>query len=130
MKIELHSTGQIVELDGTLCRVWQGTTAAGVELTAFVARVAIGGAQDAEQFQLELLETREPDWLVKDFNVLYRAARALADACQGRGDGRPYPPLMALEAQLARLRPAFESTEAMRGRTVEGDGARKARRGK
>jgi hypothetical protein len=57
----------------------------------------------------------EPHWLIKDFNALYRAALALAEACHGRGDGRPHAPLLALDAQLERLRPAFETTEAERG---------------
>jgi hypothetical protein len=56
----------------------------------------------------------EPHWLLKDFHVLYASARALADACNGRGDGRPYLPLRALEAQLERLKPAFAETEATR----------------
>lgn len=58
--------------------------------------------------------SKEPHWLYKDFNVLYRCAKALADACMGRGDGRPYPPLQALEAQLDRLLPAFTDTEEIR----------------
>lgn len=56
----------------------------------------------------------EASWLIKDFNVLYASARALADACNGRGDGRPYGPLRALESQLERLKPAFASTEETR----------------
>lgn len=58
--------------------------------------------------------SKEPHWLYKDFNVLYRCAKALADACNGRGDARPYPPLRALEAQLERLAPAFTDTEEIR----------------
>jgi hypothetical protein len=60
MRIELHSTGQIVELDGVLCRVWEGTTAAGVKLTAFIARVAVERADDSREFERELLETSQP----------------------------------------------------------------------
>lgn len=60
MKIELHSTGQIVELNGVLCRVWEGTTAAGVPVSAFIARVAIDRAHDARQFERELVETPQP----------------------------------------------------------------------
>jgi hypothetical protein len=61
----------------------------------------------------------DPHWLVKDFHVLYRSARALAEACNGRGDGRPYPPLRALEAQLTRLRPAFDVCESERAGTPD-----------
>lgn len=61
-----------------------------------------------------MVRSDDPGWLVKDFNVLYRCAKALADACNGRGDARPYPPLCALEAQLERLKPAYEQTERVR----------------
>lgn len=60
MKIELQSTGQIVELDGVLCRVWEGKTAAGVPLTAFIARVAIERTHDASEFARELIESPQP----------------------------------------------------------------------
>jgi len=60
------------------------------------------------------VETREPSWLVKDFNVLYRCAKRVADACRGRGDEGPYAPLQELEAQLERLAPAFTDTEEVR----------------
>lgn len=36
---------------------------------------------------------------------LRRRAQALVDACSGRGDGRPHPPLMALEALLEETKP-------------------------
>jgi hypothetical protein len=64
----------------------------------------------------------EPPWLVKDFNVLYRAARRFADACHGRGEGGegPYPAQEALDAQLERLLPAFEMTESARRAAREG----------
>lgn len=52
-------------------------------------------------------------WLIKDFNVLYARASALADACNGRGD-RPYAALRELEAQLERLETAFTDTEEVR----------------
>jgi hypothetical protein len=55
-------------------------------------------------------------WFIKDFNVLYRAALRVAEACEGRGEdeGRPYPALNALKAQLERLRPAYTGTEVIR----------------
>jgi len=65
---------------------------------------------------------RAPDeWLIKDFNVLYRAAKRFADACHGRGqDGEgPYPAQKALDAQLERLRPAYTLTETVRDRARE-----------
>lgn len=60
MKIELHSTAQIVELDGVQCRVWEGKTGRGVPVTAFIARVAVERAHDASEFEHELAETPQP----------------------------------------------------------------------
>jgi hypothetical protein len=60
MKITLESTRQIVECNGVECRVWEGTTAAGVKLTAFIARVAVDRAHDSSQFERELRETSQP----------------------------------------------------------------------
>lgn len=66
-----------------------------------------------EELEAALVRLGE-SWLTKDFNVLYRVAQSLADACHGRGDGRPYEPLKALDAQLERLRPAFTDTQEVR----------------
>ncbi len=60
------------------------------------------------------LSKDEPHWLVKDFNVLYRAAKAFSDVCAGLGDGKPYVPHKELQAQLERLAPAFNDTEEVR----------------
>lgn len=50
----------------------------------------------------------EPSWLVKDFHVLYRTARAVVD-------GKPEA-LAYLRAQIERLEPAFAHCEAERSR--------------
>lgn len=60
MKIELQSTAQVVEVNGVLCRVWEGSTAAGVKLTAFIARVAVERTEDTREFERELRETPQP----------------------------------------------------------------------
>jgi hypothetical protein len=60
MKITLESTSQIVQLDGVECRVWEGKTASGVPLTAFIARVAVEVGHDASEFQRELAEQAQP----------------------------------------------------------------------
>ena len=54
--------------------------------------------------------SKEPHWLYKDFNVLYRCAQQLVDAYTD--EGRPYPPLRALEAQLERLKKLGISPDA------------------
>ena len=84
-----------------------------VELMNEAAPALLEGAAELRKV-VARAQDPEPHWLVKDFNVLYVSARALADACNGRGDGRPYAPLKALEAQLERLKPAFAETEAVR----------------
>lgn len=61
-----------------------------------------------------MLAGQEPHWLTKDFNVLYRCALAFSDACLGKGDGKPWGPHQALQAQLERLKPAFTDTEEVR----------------
>jgi len=60
MRIVLESTGQIVEINGIACRVWEGRTGSGVKLTAFITRVAVDRAHDSSQFERELTETTQP----------------------------------------------------------------------
>lgn len=63
--------------------------------------------------------SKEPHWLYKDFNVLYRVALDVSES-----DVRPTaecpPPVRNLRAQLDRLAMAFQDTEevraAMRGK--------------
>lgn len=60
MKITLQSTRQILELDGSECRVWEGTTEGGVPVTAFIRRIAVDRADDTSEFERELRETPQP----------------------------------------------------------------------
>jgi len=60
MKITIESTSKIVELNGVPCRVWEGTTAGGVKMHAFVTRVAVHKNDDASEFERELKEQRTP----------------------------------------------------------------------
>lgn len=76
MKITLESTGELVPIDGRLCRVWQGATLAGVTVTAFVARVAVAPDADASEFQRELLETAAPSGC----DLVTPGQRAILDA--------------------------------------------------
>lgn len=66
----------------------------------------------------------EPHWLVKDFNVLYRAALKLFDEAEGAFGGSAERTRRALGTQLERLKPAFAETEAARAELAE-----EARRG-
>jgi len=91
-----------------------------LELMAEAAPALLQGASELRKVIARATGATRPSWLVKDFHVLYASARALVEACNGRGDGRPYPPLRELEAQLERLRPAFDETEAMRAELARG----------
>ncbi len=60
MKVYLESTSKMVEVNGVPARIWEGTTASGISVHAFITRIAISEAADQEQFQKELLECRQP----------------------------------------------------------------------
>jgi hypothetical protein len=69
MKITLESTTELVELvdppkqfpaaaggPGIQCRVWQGTTGAGIPIRALIALVAVDRTEDCAAFDRELRE--------------------------------------------------------------------------
>jgi hypothetical protein len=64
------------------------------------------------QVQVATVEGDVP-WFIKDFHVLYSAAQRVVEACEGGGqdEGRPYPALEHLKAQLNRMRHAFQGSE-------------------
>jgi hypothetical protein len=65
MKITLDSTARIVHVSGTPARVWEGHTASGIPVYAFVSRLATDDAR-GEELAAELRKTNEPvivgDW--------------------------------------------------------------------
>ena len=60
MKVQLESTTKIVELNGVPARVWEGVTESGIEVHAFITRVAVNQEEDTSQFEQELQVCREP----------------------------------------------------------------------
>lgn len=63
MEASLRSTSKIVHLNGVPARVWEGKTASGVEVHAFITRVAVREGQgDAvyADFERELQEVDPP----------------------------------------------------------------------
>lgn len=60
MKITIESTTKIVNANGIDCRVWEGRTERGVEITCLIPRIAVKNGQDASQFEVELQEQRAP----------------------------------------------------------------------
>lgn len=63
MEVMLKNTEKIVTLDGVRARVWEGTTAAGIEVVAFITRIAVAeGQPDASyaEFERELRQVAPP----------------------------------------------------------------------
>lgn len=61
MKVTLESTDQLVELQTPTglvpARIWEGRTAGGIQIHAFITRVAVHQDHDAAEFERELQET-------------------------------------------------------------------------
>ena len=60
MKITIESTTKIVNANGIDCRVWEGKTESGVEVTCLIPRIAVNSCRDTSQFDAELQEQRAP----------------------------------------------------------------------
>jgi hypothetical protein len=63
LEITLRNTEEIVKVDGVRARIWQGTTSTGIEVVAFVTRLAVrdGQGNDAyDEFEKELREVTPP----------------------------------------------------------------------
>lgn len=60
MRIALHSTTKIVQLNGVPARIWEGTNEAGVKVHAYITRLACDAAADQSEFQKQLQEHSPP----------------------------------------------------------------------
>lgn len=60
MTLTLHNTTKLITLNGLPCRVWEGKTAAGVEVFAYITRVQVRRDADLTEFERELTEQRPP----------------------------------------------------------------------
>ena len=60
MRIQLESTDKIVTLNGVPARIWEGVTESGIEIHAFITRVAVHKDADASEFEAELQEHAPP----------------------------------------------------------------------
>lgn len=66
MKITIESTSKIVEASGIQCRVWEGKTEHGVQVTCLIPRIATDAQEkDLSQFESELQEHRAPSPIVE-----------------------------------------------------------------
>ena len=64
MKLTLHNTSKIVELNGIPARIWEGQTDSGIPVHVYITRVAVAKDQDCTQFERELEECRAPSTVV------------------------------------------------------------------
>lgn len=60
MQITIESTEKLTTIEGVPCRLWKGTTAAGIECHVFVHRIAVHNAADSQQFDKQLKEQLPP----------------------------------------------------------------------
>jgi hypothetical protein len=64
MEIKLHNTSRVVQLEvdgvGVPARVWEGHTAKGVPVIAFITRVAAERSEDLAEFERDLQEVAVP----------------------------------------------------------------------
>lgn len=60
MKILLHNTSKLVWLNGVPARIWEGYTASGIAVHAYITRLAVEKKADAAEFESELQECAEP----------------------------------------------------------------------
>jgi hypothetical protein len=67
VRISLESTSRIVELNGVRARVWQGKTASGIPVAAFITSIVVERTEDTAAFDRELLEHAEPRADLREF---------------------------------------------------------------
>ena len=67
MRVQLISTSKIVNLNGVPSRVWEGETASGIKVHAFITRIAVRQGDNADEFERELLECDQPSPEVQSY---------------------------------------------------------------
>jgi hypothetical protein len=60
VKVKLESTTKMVVCDGLYTRVWEGKTESGIEVHAFIVRLAAPLSANQAEFEKELQECRAP----------------------------------------------------------------------
>jgi hypothetical protein len=63
MNVQLHSTEKMVTLNGIPARIWEGITESGIEVHAYITRIAIKETESEEaktQFASELKQCAKP----------------------------------------------------------------------
>lgn len=70
MKITVESTPEFHTIDGLLVRAWQGTTASGIGVTAYVRALGVRRDEDATEFEREFFELAAQKSRVDDEQAL------------------------------------------------------------
>lgn len=60
MEITLHNTTKIVTVKGVEARIWEGQTASGLRIHAYITRIAVSLLQDQAEFDQELQKASSP----------------------------------------------------------------------
>jgi hypothetical protein len=60
MDIILSQTTKIVELNGVPARIWEGKTASGIAIHAYITRIAVDNKEDQADFENELQSCAPP----------------------------------------------------------------------
>jgi hypothetical protein len=67
MRLVLQSTTKCVELNGVPARIWEGQTASGIKVHAYIIRIGVAADGDLREFERELQEHRAPSAAVASF---------------------------------------------------------------
>lgn len=60
MEIFVANTSKVVFLNGVPSRIWEGHTAKGVKVHAYITRIAVAEGEDQTEFERELESHRVP----------------------------------------------------------------------
>ena len=69
MKLEIENTDILATVNGVPARVWQGKTASGIPVTAWVTRIAVSNKEDTAMFEKELRECVPPTAEAQSFSL-------------------------------------------------------------
>ena len=60
MRIQIEATPYFTDLDGVVCRAWNGVTESGIGCVVFVHRLMVKSGTDQVAFDVELAELPAP----------------------------------------------------------------------
>lgn len=69
MQIELHNTTKVVFLNDVPARIWEGQTANGIKIHAYITRIGVEDSQDLAAFESELEGATEPTPEIKAISL-------------------------------------------------------------